>query len=422
MISRDALVNALVARRLSDWVVIERAQERAAITEGVRPLRRTEHRTRWTIVVHDDVPKGRGSARIEVDASEGDADEVVAQAGALARATVGPIWRSPPASAPAKVQLLDEAFAPGPLADFAAGVIARLRRPAGARVDLDLELMREHVTVQAHSGFRAAWSASTARARALVSIGERSLELQREARRVRDLELAPALATMARDVARLATAEAPSPGRCALILRADALLHGGGLGLWAVFADQASAALERQGLARYRVGAPVAPGAEEAAEPLTIRSDGALDFATRSAPVGEDGAAVRRFALIERGIAVGLGMSTREASRRGAEPNGGVRNLVVSPGTWTTALPTGRTLEVHRLRWLEIDPHTGDASFELALATERTEGGERVLTGGTVHLDLIGALARARRSAVIISRGAYVGPEAVLIEDAALRA
>jgi hypothetical protein len=37
-----------------------------------------------------------------------------------------------------------------------------------------------------------------------------------------------------------------------------------------------------------------------------------------------------------------------------------------------------------------------------------------------VHLDLVAALARARRSAARVRRGPYLGPATVLIEDAEL--
>ncbi|MEO8553374.1 MAG: hypothetical protein ABI678_25550, partial [Kofleriaceae bacterium] len=139
-----------------------------------------------------------------------------------------------------------------------------------------------------------------------------------------------------------------------------------------------------------------------------------------AAPLGDDGDAVRRWTLVERGISVGLGLSPREAALRKREPNGGVRDLVVSTGTWddktTPAQP--RVIEIHRLRSLVIDPYTGDGDLELALAVDRASG--KPFTGGTVRLDLIDALARARRSAKRIDRGAYHGPARLFIERADL--
>lgn len=419
MISRRSLVSALNARKVADWVVIERGQELATIAED-RSLHRTEQRTRWTIVVHHDVPRGRGTARLDLATRQGEARDVVEQAISLASAAVGPPWISTPAAAPAKVMLLDDKLAKVSLATAAAELLAAAKRPTGASVQLGVEVMRERVNVQSESGFHTAWIATTLTADALVAVGDHSIELTRDARRRVDLEadLNDALASAASDLTLLGSAGPPTAGRCAVILRADALLHGGGLGMWRVFAEHAAAETERQGLARYRQGTAIAPGADQIAEPLTITSNGALDFGAHSAPVDDEGEAVRRFALIERGVATGLGLSAREAARRKVEPNGGVRNLVIARGTWTDAALTGRTIEVRRLRSLSIDPYTGDASLELGLSIDRD--GNRPFTGGTLRLDLVSALARARRSSDALRRGPYLGPASVVIEDAEL--
>jgi hypothetical protein len=426
VINRRELVRALERRRVSDWVVIERAQE-LALADEARGLGRREARTRATLIVHHDVPSGRGTARLELAALEGSAAELVDQALALAAAAVAPSWKSGAPAAPAKVDVLDPALATADLADAAAAALADLRRPRGVTASARLELLREQVAVQTSAGLTARWTASHVRAGALVAGPAHSLALEREARRIADLGLPAALAAAAADLAQLAAAGAPAPGRCALVLSADAMLHGEGHGVWAPFADQADAALERRGLTRYRLGAPIAPGADRVDEPLGIASDGALDHGTRSAPVGDDGDAVRRFPLIERGVCTGLGLSPREAARRGLDPNGGVRNLAVAPGTWDGAINAGgagtaggRVIEVRRLRALAIDPYTGEASLELGLAIEHQGGARRPFAGGTVYLDLVAALARARRSAALIRRGPYVGPDAVRIEDAEL--
>jgi hypothetical protein len=217
----------------------------------------------------------------------------------------------------------------------------------------------------------------------------------------------------------------PPPGPCALWLGPEALLPKGDddRGLWAVFAHQADSAVERQGLTRYRYRAEIAPGASQLPEPLTITSNGALDFATRSVPVSDDAVAIRNFPLVERGLAVGLGLSPREAALRRTDPNGGVRNLVVAPGTWpTTPSTTTRTIEVRRLQTVSLDLTTGDASLDIALGFEHRPDrpGPTPFTGGTIRLDLITALARARRSSQLLRRGAYHGPASILIDDAEL--
>lgn len=417
MISRRALVSALNARKVADWVVVERAQDLASISEE-RATRRTEIRMRWSVLVHHDMPRGRGTARIELTTRQAEAKEVVDQAISLASAAIGPPWVSTPSAAPAKVTVIDPALERADLDAVAAEISATAKRPAGTTVQLGIALLRERITVQAASGFQASWFASEVRAEGLVVVGDHSVEIAREARRRQDLELDGALEQATADLALLPSAGTPVPGRCAVILGADALLHGGGLGMWSVFADHANAESERQGLTRYRQSSAIARGADAIAEPLTITSNGALDFGWRSAPVGDEGDAVRRFALVERGVATGLGINPREAARRKVDPNGGVRNLVIARGTWADALPAGRTIEVRRLRSLSIDPYTGDASLEIALAIDRQTG--KPFAGGTLRLDLVAVLAHARRSSTALRRGAYLGPAAVLIESAEL--
>ena len=127
------------------------------------------------------------------------------------------------------------------------------------------------------------------------------------------------------------------------------------------------------------------------------------------------------FGELERRIAheaAGLGLTPREAALRQRDPNGGVRNLIVAPGSWDERVAPDqlRVIEVRRLRGLEIDPFTGDADLELALAVDRATGAP--FAGGTLRLDLIDVLAKAKRSARTIRRGPYVGPAAVLIDRA----
>ena len=206
-----------------------------------------------------------------------------------------------------------------------------------------------------------------------------------------------------------------SAGPCSVVLHSDAMLHGG-LGVWEAFVPQADAATERQGLTRYREHAPIVEGADTVAEPLTIESDGALAYGLASAPIGDEGGAVRRFPLVQRGIAAGLALSPREAALRGREPNGGVRNLIVAPGTWNGTATGGRVIEMRRLRSLAIDRYTGNASLEIALGLDRDEP----FTGGSLRIDLIAALATARRTADSLTRGDYVGPTTIWIDHSDL--
>lgn len=380
MIDRRKLLRALDRRGVADWTLVERAQE-VAISTG--DLHRTEKRTKWQLTVHHDSPQGRGSAHVTIDSVDGDAAPIVDQAVALAVSSTGPAWQSSPLAAPARVKLADELLLEGDL-------VAKL----GAE---PMSLMREQVRVAMRGGLRTEWTAT------LVEAGGRV------ARRLSDL---PALETLP-----VATGRAEA-GPCSLILRSEALLHGG-IGVWDAFVAQANAVVERQGLTRYREQSPIAAGAETVTEPLSIWSDGSLDYALRSAPIGDEGDAVRRFAIVGRGIAAGLGLSPREAALRKRDPNGGVRNLDVELGSWTGDITgSGRVIEVLQLRDLSIDRYTGDASIEIAAAIDHPK--HDVFSGGSIRLDLIAALARAKRSQTRLTRGAYRGPDAVWIDVAEL--
>jgi predicted Zn-dependent protease len=423
MIERYQLQHALERRGVSEWVVIERDQELALYGDDGEPLRRAEHRTRWQLTVHEDLAPhgsklaGRGSAHLAIDATAGDPETVVDQAVALARASFGPGWLSTPQAAPARVKLIDEQLASEPLA--VAEVLRRGVRPlAGITVTGTASMLREQVYALARGGFQAQWLAALARVELLVASDTHALAITREARQPRELALDDAVLDAAADLALLAKAGPPPTGPCTLVLGAEAMLHGG-LGVWEAFALQADGVVERQGLTRYRPGMPIAPGAEHDQDPLSIESNGALDFATRSAPIGDEGDAVRRFPLVERGVAAGLGLSPREAALRHQDPNGGVRNLVVATGGWSghaVEAAGARVIEVRRLRSLSVDPYTGEASLEIALGISA----EQPFTGGTVRLDLITALARARRSRTRLRRAAYSGPDALWIERAEL--
>jgi predicted Zn-dependent protease len=419
MIQRRDLIRAVGReRRVADWVVIERVQE-IHVVDHLRQLTRRETRSIFSVVLHVDSVLGRGTSRVVIDSGQSNAQAVITRAVSLASTAVGPAWRSVPPAAPAQVTVIDPDL-PKDLGDAANALVGFKGMRARA------EVIREQFAIQAKSGFHEEWAASQLRVDALVSDGERSLELTREARRISDLVDGPdslpiALAAALADLSSIKAAQAaPALGEPVdLVLASEALLHGDGLGVWSVFAVQADATLERKGLTRYREGAPIVPGAAQVAEPLTITSDGSIDHALRSAPVGEEGDAVRKFDLVERGVSAGLALSMREAALRGRDPNGGIRNLVIGPGTWDGS-PIRRTIEIRRLRALSIDSYTGDASLEIALALD----GGKPFSGGTVRLDLIAALSRARRRQAErpLRRGAYVGPPAVLIERAELLA
>ena len=420
MIDRGELLRVLADRAPADWVMFERSIERGRFA-AAKATARSERMRRIELVVYVDGDRGRGSARVVGDGDRDDAGELVAQAIELARASAGPAWASAPASAPARVTLEDETLRGYELGDAARALLAAIPSRAGVTIAPELELARESVDVIARTGLTASWVATLCELDALIVAHDRSVTVQRRARTLRGLEIDGVVAEAARDLELIARARTPAAGPCALVLRGDAMVHGG-LGVWAAFAAQADAVVERQGLSRYREGHAIARRGEQSAEhilePLAMWSDGALPFGTLSSPLGDEGEAVRKFALVERGAAAGLGLAPREAALRRREPNGGVRNLVVASGSWSGTADAARTIDVRRVRELHIDRYTGEATLEIALALEQP--GDHPITGGTLRLDLIDALAFARRSPTRMRTGAYEGPSDILIDRAEL--
>jgi predicted Zn-dependent protease len=424
VIRRRDLVRALEAHELADWVLLEREQH-VAVVDDASGVARSEQRRRWQLTVHHDAPTGRGSAHVSIEAADGDADATVRDATTLARASLGPVWVTRPPAAPARVKVADESLASREPLDVAQQIARELPRPApgAGSVQATIQVMRETVSALARQGLRTEWTATEVRGELLVIAGARSLVVERAARRTSDLDLRGAISSAVLDLELLASAGPPPPGPCTLVLRADAMLHGnGGLGVWSTLVAQANAIVERQGLTRYRERTPIVPGATSVAHPLVVTSDGALDYGLYSAPISDDGAAVRRFQLVDRGLAAGLGLSPREAALRGRDPNGGVRNLVVAPGAWAGDIVATehRVIEVRRLRDLTLDPYTGEASLEIALGIANGKGARVAFTGGSIRLDMIAALALGARSKSRIRRGPYSGPDALVFDSAEL--
>lgn len=416
MIKRKDLLRALGDHDLADWILME-CNQQIGVVDSAAGLRRAEHRLRWLVTVHHDAPSGRGSAHVSIDAASGDAEAAVREAVTLARASVGPAWFTQPAAAPARMLLEDATLAARDPVTIAGEIVKAAVTQSATAVLARARVSRELVNVASKQGMRIEWRATHLRADLAVSRSDRTLRVSRESRRLADLGVPDAIASAAADLEQLAIAGPLAKGPCTLVLRADAMLHDGH-GIWAAFVSQADAVVERQGLTRYRERMPIAEGADHVAEPLSVVSDGALELGVLSAPVGDQGDAIRRFSLVDRGIAAGLALTPREAALRARDANGGVRNLVVARGTWpgTIDASAGRIVEVRRLRSLSLDPYTGDASLELALSIDHDKAGPKPATGGSLRIDMIAALARARRSSKRLVRSGYVGPDAISIE------
>lgn len=432
--------------------------------------------------VHRDTGRGRGSARLRVPAAVGDPAALVAEAADRAAQAVGPAWTLPPPAAPARVQVADPALDPdvAQAAERLARALTRAlastlaRAPAGvsaAAMGADARVRHWSVAVErCRADLHTSVGLSSGYDSTLVTV-QVALEHQGRvapavacARRAADLGLGDLLGRALRHLHDRARAVRVEPGRYDLVLTADALAPdcatmlasaspgaatpgaaapgvAGAIGSWSAalpdgfasilleratpgqlgllgsLALQADGHLVRQGLTRYRPGQSVVQ--PRGGDPLTLSSDGTIPHGLLSRPFGDLGEPVRRFVLVKDSVAAGLALDLREAALRGVVANGGVRNLVLAPGsTDPTALraPAGdrRVIEIAALDWLDIDPVTGELAAEIGLAY--AAGGVPV-TGAWFRANAFDLLATARLSSRIARAGCYQGPEAIRFHD-----
>jgi predicted Zn-dependent protease len=410
------LVRALEVRgAASEWLAVARQRHAGFVQHGPAAVYRSESHRELTALLHRDSVTGRGSAAFVVDDAGRGLDSQVDDALERAAAAMGPAWRMAPAAAAARVTIGDRAFTGEPrrTADQLAGRLEAAAAAVGATVEAAAaDIVRHDVELATSQGFELSWTVTDVVVRGRVVIGTHGRAVEVAVRRYDDLDLAGLVAEGRRLAIARAEARPTPAGAWPLVLTPRALLAGGGVGLLEAFAAQADAATERLGLGRYRVGQPLAVGAAAIDEPLTIVSDGAAPFGLRSAPVADDGSPVRRFPLVHRGVARGLALDHREAALRRLPPNGGVRNLVVEPGTAVRdALVAAPALLVEDFGWIDLDARTGEVLASIALGTLYDAGRAQPVTGGVVRFDAIAALALARRSATTVRRGAYDGPD-----------
>jgi hypothetical protein len=416
-----SLVAALDARgrTIGDWSARLRDAERVEITGAGPPVVRAVRTSELAARLHVDGPTGRGSAELVLDTPT-PPDSMAARIDeALQRAAVaiGPGWRTSPPGAPARVtvgeaRLLEPEAIARTLVET---ITAAVKKHQAELIELEVSVERAVVAIENKRGLTARWIETLLGFEARIAAGGATARARQQARR--KLGLAPGRAIEAavrRAQARAGATETP-PGPRPILVRAS-LLGGDGAAMLGALAELADATLHRQGLARARVGAPIAEGAAAAVEPLSLSSDGTLAWGIQSAPLGAYGDPVRRFPIVDEGVLVGLSLDEREAALRGVPPNGGVRNLTIGAGRSEAAALRGEgVLELEELAYVDLEPLTGRVALGIGLATLHEGGTTRAVTGREAQGDLVAAFAASRRTAGAIRSGAYRGPELVLL-------
>ena len=415
----DDLVKALRAElgRAGEWVLRERRRFSIARELGSSDATHEILDHRFEVTVYRDSREGRGEATLSIDPA-GDVSLEPAIRAALARAATddGPLWSLPRPAAPARVALVDKRLVDEPdavIAELGAilGTGRRIRVPRAS-----IEIASADVQVLTSAELDRRYRATEIAVDAVVVSGGRRLRLtapvQIRARRLADLDLAARLEAAAASLATEAIANPVAPAVYDLIVDVAALERcaAGGFGWLAPLAAQASGTLARRALSRYQPGQSIYGDAEVSGDRLSLASDGSIDFGWRSAPFSDHGEAVRRFSLIDGGVAAGLGLDAREASLRDSLPNGGVRNLELQPGSRSLAqLATGErpALIATALSWIDVDPGTGDLAFELRLSRS---GDGPAVRGGQLAGNLFEWLPRLRLGAESLRTPSYRGP------------
>jgi predicted Zn-dependent protease len=414
-------IEALVAilrslPQVHEWVVVEtatRRMRRTLLPDGAAEV--VGHRL--SVFLFRDLEAGRGAARVDLASSdeEGAARAMLAAAADQAALAVGPGWVLPPPAAPARVEVADPELI-GNLAGVVGEAFRPLARSGLARAEFTAELATHRI---ASSHEFASEYQETRLAFDLTLAGDGAGERVRGAvRRLRDVRLAARVAR-AVDTARLRRlARALEPGSYDLVLGPEAIAMPR-YGWFAPIVAQAAGQRVRLGLSRYRPGQRVfAPGAGDG---FTLVSDGTIPFGILSAPFGALGEPVRRFVLVDGGVAVDRALDLREAALASLPPNGGARNLLLAPGAESAAAlatPSSRPLLVVReLAWLDADPESGDLTAEIALAAlERPGAASQVVNGGLLSGNAFELLGRARLSRESGEAGWYRGPQALRID------
>ena len=261
---------------------------------------------------------------------------LISQSAARALGAIGRSWRLRPPSAPARLRLFDPEWAKN--LDESADQLweqFQAHQPTSLQVvrgTLSLELTDARAIVS--NGFDNQYRSTKVLITASVQAKKGApVHMRLHARHQDGLRWQAVFEDALRRSLLSPGAIPNQSGVCDLVLLSSAYhpRGDGDFGLWNSPVHQCRAGLASSGLARYQVGQEILQGPARG-DTLTLRSDGTRDFGWRSAPFDRDGQAVRRFAIIENGKAVGQSVGYIDAARQGIDANGGVRDLVIEPG------------------------------------------------------------------------------------------
>jgi len=358
----------------------------------------TESRLSARIFV--DTRQGRGEAAMRLG-SDALPRHLLDAAVGRAALNVGPAWTLPAPTAPARVAVADAAVATDPTRalELVADTLAGAREATAWAAVADVRCVTS-------AGFDNRYRETRIGTRARAPHGGATAS---EARRVADLR--PHALGAGQPAART------EQGEYALVLAASAHSGDPRQSIFAPFLALADADSYRLGRSRIREG-----GSIEGAEQLSVWSDGTIDFGLHSRPFDDDGCGTRRFPLVDGGTLAGLALDARNAGLLGREPNGGIRNLVITTATASDVelLEARRrpVLVIDSASWIRAEP--GSDTLTIGIRSGRVLGTadhERVVTGGIAHGSARSLLARPLGSNDRSDQGWYRGPALLRLGD-----
>lgn len=160
----------------------------------------------------------------------------------------------------------------------------------------------------------------------------------------------------------------------------------------------------------------------EGSNPLTITALAERYNSPESGGFDDEGLVLNSHTLVRDGTVKGFWTTQATAHWLGLPLTGRPRNYSVSPGTQDRkALAGQRIVEIHRLRWAEVDTATGEFSAEVGLADLHEGGQRRPIFGFTLKGNLKDALTKGRFSSDVGTWEHYEGPEFLVVPSTFFR-
>ena len=151
---------------------------------------------------------------------------------------------------------------------------------------------------------------------------------------------------------------------------------------------------------------------------ITIRLEPTMKHSTKGAPFDEEGLALKKLSVIEKGVVKNLWGSNAYSQYLHKIPNGNYKNMVVNSGTLQEEdLEDETYVEVIALSGFEIDTVTGDFGSEIRLAYLHQKNKEKiVITGGSVSGNVYDSIDTVLFSNETEQINNYFGPKKVLLD------